>query len=71
MAKQAIKLNIRMRSRRGNMRNKYLLIFTAHEPMSQERIANMRKGADDFMNSDRQIAILELPPDSKYSLIKL
>lgn len=71
MANQTTKINIRMRSRNGNVRNKYVLIFTSPEPMLMCKRDEIGKRMEDFMSNDRQIIAIELPPNSKFSLIKL
>lgn len=71
MANQTVKIKIRSNSRNGNVRNRYILIFTSPQSMNQERLHNARKNLDEFIKSDAPIAVLELPPNSKYSLIKL
>lgn len=71
MANNTIKINFRKRSRNGNMRNKFIIIYTAKEPISAHQQDKMSKHMENFMASDRQIALLELPPNSTYSLIKL
>jgi len=71
MANKTIKLNIRMRSRNGNVRNKYVLMFTSPEPMAMHRRDEIGKNMEDFMSNDKQIIAIELPPNSKFSLIKL
>lgn len=66
---QTIKIRIDGKSRKGNTKKKHLIIFSAPDHMSMEKVDSFRNGMKEFEENGKSVAVMCLPPEAKFKVI--